>query len=66
MTDPTVRSIWLAIATLAALMVGATAGLLAWIGGLNPATAALTGGGTFASTLALILTIYRFVTGASD
>lgn len=63
MTNPTVRGLWLAIATLTAVIVGATAGLLAWAGGLNPPTAILTGGGAFAGTVLLILTAMRFTAG---
>ncbi|MEU7935264.1 hypothetical protein [Micromonospora echinofusca] len=63
MTSVTVRGLWLAIAALTAGLVGAAAGLLAWAGGLNPPTAVLTGGGSFAGTMLLILTAIQFTTG---
>jgi hypothetical protein len=63
LTNPIVRGLWLAIAALTAVLVGATAGLLAWAGGLNPPTAVLTGGGGFAGTILLILTAVRFTAG---
>ncbi|MFG1955391.1 hypothetical protein [Micromonospora sp. NPDC048830] len=66
MTDPTARGLWLAIATLTAVIVAAGAGLLAWAGGLNPPTAILTGGGAFAGTLLLILTVVRFTAGQAE
>ncbi|SIN35267.1 hypothetical protein [Micromonospora cremea] len=66
MTNPTVRGLWLAIATLTAGIVAATAGLLAWAGGMNPPTAILTAGGAFAGTLLLILTAVRFATGQPE
>lgn len=65
MTNPTIRGLWLAIAALAAVLVGATAGLLAWAGGLNPPTAVLTGGAGFAGTVLLVLTAVQFTTGNS-
>lgn len=64
--DPAVRGLGLAIATLTAALVGATAGLLAWAGGLNPPTAILTGGGAFAGTLLLVLAAVRFTTGQAE
>ncbi|MEU8024636.1 hypothetical protein AB0B88_20745 [Micromonospora haikouensis] len=66
MTDPTLRGLWLAIATLAACIVAATTGLLAWAGGMNPPTAILTAGGAFAGTILLILTAVRFTTGQPE
>ncbi|SCF23296.1 hypothetical protein GA0070558_1689 [Micromonospora haikouensis] len=66
LTDPTARGLWLAIATLTAVIVGATAGLLAWAGGLNPPTAILTAGGAFAGTMLLFLTIVRFTAGQAE
>ncbi|PWU52742.1 hypothetical protein DLJ47_18000 [Micromonospora sp. S4605] len=66
MTTLTVRGIWLAIAALTAVLVGATAGLLAWAGGLNPPTAVLTGGAGFGGTLLLILTAVRFTAGETQ
>lgn len=66
MTNPTTRALWLAIATLAASIVAAATGLLAWVGGMNPPTAILTAGGAFAGTLLLILTAVRFTTGQPE
>ncbi|MBW4704569.1 hypothetical protein [Micromonospora sp. RL09-050-HVF-A] len=66
MTNPALRSLWLAIVALTAVLVGATAGLLAWAAGLNPPTAILTGGSAFAGTILLVLTVLRFATGQAE
>jgi hypothetical protein len=66
LTDLTVRGLWLAIAALAALVVGISIGLLAWAGGLNPPTAVLTGIGAFASAVLLFLAVLRFVTTTQE
>jgi hypothetical protein len=63
LTNSTVRGLWLAITVLAAVLVGSAGGLLAWVGGMNPPTAILTGGGAFAGTVLLVLTMFRFTTG---
>lgn len=60
MTTSTIRSLWLAIITLTAALIGVTGGLLAWAGGLNPPNAILTGGAAFGSTVLLALTVLRF------
>jgi hypothetical protein len=64
LSSSTVRGLWLAITVLTAILVGASGGLLAWAGGMNPPTAILTGGGAFTGTVLLVLTMLRFVTGA--
>ncbi len=66
MSNSNARGLWLAITVLSAVLIGTAGGLLAWIGGLNPPTAILTGGGTFAGTVLLVLTMLRFTTGAVD
>jgi hypothetical protein len=66
LNNSTARGLWLAITVLAAVIVGTAAGLLAWLGGMNPATAILTGGGAFAGTVVLVLTMVRFTAGATD
>lgn len=65
MNSSIVRSLWLAIIMLTAMLVGVAGGLLAWIGGLNPPTAILTGGGAFGGTVLLVLTILRFQTAGA-
>jgi hypothetical protein len=66
LSSSTVRGLWLAITVLAAVLVGAGGGLLAWAGGMNPPTAILTGGGAFTGTVLLVLAMLRFVTGAGE
>jgi hypothetical protein len=46
--------------------MGAAGSLLPWIGGLDLQTAVLSGGGTFAGSVLLVLTMLRFTTGAVD
>jgi hypothetical protein len=58
----TVRSLWLAITVLTAVIVGGVSGLLAWAGGMNPPMAILTGGAAFSGTVLLVLTVLRFAT----
>jgi hypothetical protein len=65
-TSSTLRSVWLAIATLTAVIVGAAAGLLSWAGGLNPPNAILAGGGAFGGALLLILTLLHLGGGTSE
>jgi hypothetical protein len=60
LTNPTARGLWLAVTVLTAALVGITAGLLAWAGGLNPPTAILTGGAAFGSTVLLVLAVLHF------
>lgn len=66
LSNSTVRSLWLAITMLAATMVGAASGLLAWAAGANPASAILTAGGGFTGTVLLVLAMLRFAAGAGD
>ena len=56
------RALWLAIALLSAVLVGAAAGLLTWTGGANPANAVLAGGGAFGAATLLLLTVIQFAT----
>ena len=60
LTNSTVRGLWLAITVLTAALIGVAAGVLAWVGGLNPPTAILSGGATFGGTVLLVLTVLRF------
>lgn len=46
-----------ALILLAALVIGAAAGVLAYLAGTRPAEAVLTGGGTFGAVVALLNTI---------
>ena len=57
-----IRALWLAITVLAAGMVGVTAGVLSWLGGMNSPNAILAGGGAFAGTVILGLTVIHFLT----
>ena len=62
MINSAVRGLWLAIVILAAALVGAVGGLLAWSGGLNVPMATLTGAAAFSSAVLLFLAMFRFVT----
>lgn len=64
MTDSTVRGLWVAITLLTAALTGGAAGVLAWLGGVNPPSAILTAGGAFGGTVILVLTVVRFTTEA--
>jgi hypothetical protein len=66
LTDATVRGLWLAITALSATLIGIAAGVLSWLGGLNPPTAILTGGGAFGGTVLLALAVLRFAGSAED
>lgn len=66
LTGSTVRGLWLAIAILAAVLVGAAAGLLSWAGGLNPPNAVLAGGGAFGGAVMLAVALLRFGGGAAE
>lgn len=66
MTNSTLRGLWLAIVVLAAALVGATGGLLAWSGGASPPMATLTGAGTFSGAALLFLAMFRFVAGSGE
>jgi len=65
-TNSTLRGLWLAIVVLAAALVGAAGGLLAWNGGAIPPLAILTGAGAFSGTVLLFLAMLRFVAGSGD
>jgi hypothetical protein len=56
------RALWLAVSVLSAGLVGASGGILSWLGGANPANAILTGAGAFVATVLLFLAIVRFLT----
>lgn len=60
---PAPRSVWIAVILLAAVHVGAGAGLLAYVGGANVSTAVLTGGGAFGGTVLLLLALLTFGLG---
>jgi hypothetical protein len=59
------RFVWLAIILIVGVMVGAAAGLLLFASGARGVTAVLTGGGTFAGTVMLLLTLGTFAQGKS-
>lgn len=57
------RPLWLAITLIAAVLVGVTGGILAWLGGALVANAIIVGGSSFAGTVLLILAIAYFLIG---
>jgi hypothetical protein len=59
------RALWLAITMLAAALLGASAGLLSWLGGMNPPNSILAAAGAFAGTMLLILAVVHFLSGVS-
>jgi hypothetical protein len=59
--SPDLRPLWLAYILLAATLVGITAGLLSWLGGMEPPTAILAGGGAFSAAALLMLSLQRFL-----
>jgi hypothetical protein len=61
MTNLATRGIWLAIALLLAVVTGTFGGILAWIGGDNPAHAIIAGAATFAGTATLSILAISFV-----
>jgi len=66
LTNSALRGLWLAITVLAGALTGTAGGLLAWIGGVNPPMAVLTGAGAFSGAVLLILAMLRFAAGSSD
>jgi hypothetical protein len=55
------RVLWLALSVLFALFLGASGGVLSWLGGMNPPNAVLAGAGAFAGTLALVLAVIHYL-----
>jgi hypothetical protein len=49
--------IWIAIGIVSALLVGESAGFLAWLGGAKIPAAILTGGGAFVATITVVVLI---------
>ena len=47
--------VWLAIGMLFALLIGAVAGILDWLGGHHVAHAIMTGGATFGGTITIVI-----------
>jgi preprotein translocase subunit SecG len=56
-----IRTALAVIAILAGIIVALVTGILVRSGGGNVTSAALSGGGTFAATVALVLTITKFL-----
>jgi hypothetical protein len=56
-SDNRLIELWVAVAVLLGLFVGAAAGFIAWSGGHHVATAVLTGGGVFGGTITLCVLI---------
>lgn len=61
MTVPALRALWLAYTLLLSSITGITGGVLAWLGGDNPARAVIAGGATFAATTGLAILVLTFV-----
>jgi hypothetical protein len=60
------RPIWIALILIVAVIVGTSAGLLAFASGAHVAVAVLTGGGTFAGTVMLLLALLKFALDKSS
>jgi hypothetical protein len=60
------RVVWLSIIIVASVLVGAVAGMLAWIGGSTTAAAVTAAGGAFAATMALALQVMHLVGDRTD
>jgi hypothetical protein len=63
-SDPNIRSLWLAVSALAASLVAICAGLLSWASGASVPSAVLASGAAFAGATLFLLGILRFVTEA--
>ena len=55
--------VWLAIGTVFALIIGAGAGVLAWLAGDTVPAAILKGGGAFVATITLVILIIGLFPG---
>jgi hypothetical protein len=55
--DGSINALWVAIAIIVAIMIGATAGFLSWHGGQPPPNAILTGGAAFSGAVLLMFVI---------
>lgn len=55
--DNRLIGLWVAVAVLLGLFVGATAGLIAWSGGHHAPSAMLTGGGACGGTITLCVLV---------
>jgi hypothetical protein len=55
--------VWLAIGTIFALIVGAGAGVLAWLGGDKVPAAILKAGGAFVATITVVILIIGLFPG---
>lgn len=63
MPSATPRWVWVLVMLLTAALVAVIAGLLAFAGGATVPAAILTGGGAFASTIAVLLGLAHFLKG---
>ncbi|MFI7600870.1 hypothetical protein [Actinoplanes sp. NPDC049681] len=55
------KPLWLALILLTASGIAVAAGLLSWLGGLNPPTAILTAGGAFSAATFLLLALQQYL-----
>lgn len=58
-----IRAMWIGFALIAAVLVGAAAGLLSAAGGIAIPLAIVAGGAAFGGTVPLVLTLVRYATG---
>jgi hypothetical protein len=65
-SDPNVRSLWLALAFMVGALVAVSAGILYWISGASAPSAVLAGGGAFGAAVLFLLSVIRFATGDSE
>jgi hypothetical protein len=61
MTICPLRALWLACALLLSTIIGICGGVLAWLGGDNPAKAVITGGAAFAAVTTLAILVLSYV-----
>jgi len=54
---PQLILLWLAIGLVLALLIGAGAGILAWLGGDKVPAAILKGGGAFVATITVVILV---------
>lgn len=60
-TAPHDRALWVAIALLAGVVIGVTAGWLTWLGGVAVSLAVVAGGASFGATVGLVIMLIKYV-----
>jgi hypothetical protein len=66
MNTSALRALWLACVLLLSSITGIGGGVLAWLGGDNPARAVIAGAATFAATTGLAILVLTFVGSAPE